>query len=399
MPLLTRIYGPEAFGLLGTFTAILSVTTIISALAYPLAIVLPRDDLEAIGLIRLCFLVSFLVTVVFACLLWMFGGFFVVALGIQPISGYLFLIPLAMVASAWWQIVYHWLIRKKRFTVIVKANIAQSLILNLAKTAAGQFNPIGAMLISITVVGIALHASLLSVGTTFRRIKIAGLDAHKVPLTLRAIAYRYYSFPLYRAPQNLVNSASQGVPIIMLAGLYGPEAAGFYTLGRMVMGVPSDIAGKAINDVFYPKANEAALQGDSLAKQITQATLALFAVGLVPFGIVAIFGPTLFLIAFGVEWVTAGEYARWLAFFFLFNFSNKAAVAVVPILKLHKGFFVYEVFSTGLKIISLAIGFYWFNSDITAVALFSLCGAFAYLFMSIWIIRSAYIRKEAEETG
>ena len=41
-PIITRIYGPEAFGLLGTFMAILAVLTPVAALTYPIAIVLPR---------------------------------------------------------------------------------------------------------------------------------------------------------------------------------------------------------------------------------------------------------------------------------------------------------------------------------------------------------------------
>jgi O-antigen/teichoic acid export membrane protein len=43
-PLITRLYGPEAFGLLGTFVAILGIVTPLAALTYPIAIVLPKSD-------------------------------------------------------------------------------------------------------------------------------------------------------------------------------------------------------------------------------------------------------------------------------------------------------------------------------------------------------------------
>ncbi|MBO1928615.1 hypothetical protein J4731_01440 [Providencia rettgeri] len=43
-PIITRLYGPEVFGILGTFTAILTVITPIAALTYPIAIVLPKSD-------------------------------------------------------------------------------------------------------------------------------------------------------------------------------------------------------------------------------------------------------------------------------------------------------------------------------------------------------------------
>ena len=52
-PIITRMYGPDAFGLLGTFIAFLGVLTPIAALSYPLAIVLPSSDREAKDLLVL----------------------------------------------------------------------------------------------------------------------------------------------------------------------------------------------------------------------------------------------------------------------------------------------------------------------------------------------------------
>lgn len=52
-PIITRLYGPEAFGLLGTFSAILAVLTPMAALTYPIAIVLPKDHADAKGLAKL----------------------------------------------------------------------------------------------------------------------------------------------------------------------------------------------------------------------------------------------------------------------------------------------------------------------------------------------------------
>jgi len=100
-PLITRIYGPEAFGLLGTFLAILAVAAPIAALAYPIAIVLPKDDRDALGLVRLSVILSCgiagLATALFA-----FGGDWLTAtLGAESVAGYLFLIPVSMLFAAW----------------------------------------------------------------------------------------------------------------------------------------------------------------------------------------------------------------------------------------------------------------------------------------------------------
>ncbi|MDD9206123.1 oligosaccharide flippase family protein, partial [Georgenia sp. 10Sc9-8] len=52
-PVLTRLYGPELFGVLGAFAAALAVMAPVATLGYQVAIVLPRDDAEASAFARI----------------------------------------------------------------------------------------------------------------------------------------------------------------------------------------------------------------------------------------------------------------------------------------------------------------------------------------------------------
>jgi len=65
-PAITRLYGPEAFGLLGTFTATLAIVTPIAALTYPIAIVLPKKDDDARGIAKLSVLLAFFISLAVA---------------------------------------------------------------------------------------------------------------------------------------------------------------------------------------------------------------------------------------------------------------------------------------------------------------------------------------------
>lgn len=398
-PLITRIYGPAAFGLLGAFTAMVEVAIPLAALAYPIAIVLPREDRDALGLARLSVFLSLGVALLAAVMLWVGGEQLVAVFDADSVADFLLLIPLAMLFAAWMQIAQQWLIRKKEYGVIARSAIAQSLILNTAKAGIGWLHPVAAALIVITTLGYASHAALLFIGARLRyQSRASGLPKGSAT-SLAQLARRHRDFPLYRAPQNVINAASQSLPVLMLAAFFGPAAAGFYTLGRIVMGVPSTLVGKAVNDVFYPRITEAAHNGENLVSHIVRATGALFAVGIVPFGLVVLFGPWLFSFVFGSEWATAGEYARWLALFFLFNFVNKPCVAAVPVLDIQRGLLVYEFFSTGGKVVGLAVGFYWFGSDVWAVALFSVIGVVAYSAMMLWILSHALRWKADAETS
>ena len=114
-PIITRLYGPEAFGILGTFMAIVAVITPIAALSYPIAIVLPKEDSDARGIARLSAYIALGVATLTALLLLAFGNQIVNLLQVQEVSSYIWLLPLVILFAAWLQINQQWVIRKKHF--------------------------------------------------------------------------------------------------------------------------------------------------------------------------------------------------------------------------------------------------------------------------------------------
>lgn len=398
-PVITRLYGPEAFGILGTFMAILAVMTPIAALNYPIASVLQRRDEDALGVLKLSAGISLGLTSILMIGAWFVGESAMVLLGAEAIGNFIYLLPLAMLFAAWMQMAQQWLIRKKAFGVVARSAVAHSLILNIAKAVGGLVHPVGAVLITLATLGNAFHAMLMLIGirrkTVFEKWKPEDGQAP----TVRELAIRHRDFPLYRMPQDLINAGSQSLPIFMLAGFFGPAAAGYYTLTKSVMGMPSALIGKSVYDVFYPRITAAARQGEDVVLLIVKATAGLLVIGILPFGIIIAFGPWLFAFVFGPDWMPAGEYARWLALFFFFNFINKPSVAAVPVIGIQRGLLVYEVLSTSAKVAGFAFGVYIVGDDVWAVAAFSLIGVFAYSAMILWILKAAKNRKWHEKTG
>lgn len=381
-PLVTRIYGPEVFGVLGTFVAILMFLVPLATMTYPLAIVLPRSDYEAAGLLRLSVYLSFGTTTLITGFFWAKSDWFVETLGIQEVEPYTFILPLSLLFFVWVDIAQQWLIRKNKFSLIARAALVHSFLLNIAKVMLGVWYPFTLVLIGLTTAGYIVHAFLLGFGAYHVFSKCLSCQH----ISLISVAKKYAAFPLYRAPQVFINAASQSMPIILLTALFELESAGWYTLGRMVMGMPSMLLGKSVSDVLYPDLAEASRKGKNLRKLIVKTTFGLVLVGIIPFSIVIFYGPALFAEVFGEEWRMAGEYARWLAFFFFFNFINKPSVSAVAVLGVERGLFVYEIISTATKAISIFVGYYWFNSDLIAVSLFALTGAFAYIVLICWVI-------------
>ena len=373
-PIITRLYGPEAFGLLGIFMAILAVLTPMAALTYPIAIVLPKEDAEAKGLAKLSMMLAFGLSVIALALILTWGDALAQLLGAVSISQYLWLIPFAMLFAALHQVLEQWLIRHKQFKLTARVAVLQSLILNCSKAGAGVWYPLAVVLILLQTLTSGLHSFLLWMG--LRSAGQHGLNTEHQTCKLRALAHKYRDFPMFRAPEVTINAASQGLPVLMLAAFFGPASAGFYTLGRTIMSIPAGLIGKSVGDVFYPRISEAANNGEPLYPLVKKATLLLTAVGVVPFGVVMVLGPWLFTFVFGAEWTMAGEFARWLAAWMFVGFVNNPSVKAIPILKAQGFQLAFAIVTIILRTGALAAAYYVYKSDLVAVIAFSLLGAF-----------------------
>lgn len=390
-PLITRIYGPNEFGLLGVFLAMVSIISPIAALTYPTAIVLPKEENEAKGLIRLSLYTAGIFSLITALTLVFFKNTIVSMFQISSISNFLYLLPFLIMSSSLSQVTEQWMIRTKRFKLIGKVTFLSSLIMNISKVGLGWFHPIAAVLVVISVLGNTLHAFMLLIGdnlNNLRNILQWNKDKNsKIPL--KALAKKYIDFPVYRAPQVLLNAVSQSIPVLFLSIFFSPASAGFYSLSKTVLAMPIGFLGKSIGDVFYPRIAEAANDGENIKDIITRVTFWLILIGIFPFGVIIIFGPSLFSIVFGENWIQAGEYARWLSLWLFFMFINRPSVIAIPILRLQGAFLIFEIISVLIKVLALYIGFFMFRDDIIAVALYSIAGVLTYIYLILWVIRSS----------
>lgn len=374
-PIITRLYGPEAYGLMGTFTAIISIITPVAALTFPIAIVLPKHDREAKGLIQLSVLASIALSIIIGLFLLVFHQPIISLFNLEDIADYLYLIPLVVLCAGFLQVIEQWLIRTRQFGISAKVTFLQAIIVNGGKVGVGFFNPVASVLIMFSAITEGLKAILMLFLTRKLNSKLIFRSIGKEKISIKYLVNKYKDFPLYRAPEVSLNALSGSLPILLLTFFFGPASAGFYSIGKTVLNIPSQLIGKSVGDVFYPRISEAANKGENLTHLIRKATLALGAVGFIPYGIVIIFGPWLFGIVFGEEWVTAGEYARWIALWSFFGFMNQPSVKALPVLSAQSFQLKYTIFMLITRVLVLALGFYVFSSDVIAVALFGVSGA------------------------
>ncbi|MDM8101200.1 MULTISPECIES: lipopolysaccharide biosynthesis protein [Oceanobacillus] len=373
-PIITRLYGPEAFGVMGTFNAMINIIGPVAALTYPIAIVLPKSDYNAKNLIRLSLIITGTISLISLIIIFLFNEQIVNIFNLKEISSFLYLIPFVIIFAGLVQVSEQWLIRTKQFKINAKVTFWQSVIINGGKAGIGLFYPFASVLVILTFLANGLRAAMMIFFSRRSSYKDETIEKEEKK-TSKQLAKEYYDFPTYRAPEVFLNAISNGLPVLMLTSFFGVAAAGFYTIGRTILSLPSQLIGKAVGDVFYPRIAEAAKKGENVTALIKKATLALGGVCILPFSIVILFGPTLYSFVFGSDWVIAGEYARWIALWSFFGLMNRPSVRALPVLNAQRFHLIYTIIMLVTRLGALTIGYVVFSSDLVAVALFGIVGA------------------------
>lgn len=299
-PVITRLYGPEAYGLMGVFMAVVGIIAPIAALTYPIAIVLPKSDRDAKGLMRISMIISIIIAIIFAVFIILFEQQIAALLGLESISSYLVLLPIVIIFSCFLQVTENWLIRTKQYRVTAKVSFFHALILQGSMALGGLLQPVATVLIVFSALSSGLKAGMMNLFAKRSNLKQIKEAKHSHE-DLLILAKNFKDFPKYRAPQVFINAISQSLPVLLLASFFGPASAGFYSIARTVLNIPVQLIGKSVGDVFYPRITEASNNKENLTLLIKKATLAMSIVGILPFGVVIMFGPWLFSFVFGEE--------------------------------------------------------------------------------------------------
>lgn len=303
-PILTRLYTPAEFGLLGVFNGILVIIAVVSAMRYELAIPIAKDDVEASNTVVLSILMALLTSLLISLSIPVFGAKAAKLLHSHEILGYLWLLPLGVLLISAYRIFSYWAIRRKLFSLVAKTKIKQSIALVIVQLTGYKFG--AAALIGGQIAGQAAGGVSLS-----RIAKDDGVFTHVSWQGIKSAARRYRRYPIFDTWQALFNSMSVQAPPILFAAFFGLQSAGQYSIAQRVLTVPLSLIGTAVANVFIANAAEAHKDG-SLGPLITNLHKHLAYVAMPPALILAIVGPDLFAAVLGENWREAGSMARWM---------------------------------------------------------------------------------------
>lgn len=352
IPIVTRIYSPEDFGILALFSAFVVMLVPFASLKYSTAIPLPKTDAIAINVLALCLLITIVFSIIIGIQLLLFSEIILAWFNATELAKWWWLIILAVIGSATYETLSLWSIRKKQYKAIAKTQFIQSLIGNSAKIFLG--------LAGLKPFGLIFGQFLAQSSGTNYLIKnsIVTLKKNYSSISLKRIkmvAINYREFAYFRFPSQFLLSISAQAPILITATIFSKEATGQFSLAMLAVAIPTGLVSNAVANAFYAEIASIGKRDPSKIKKLTiNVQKKLFLIGIPLTIFVMLIAKPIFILIFGKEWSDAGQYAGILAPFILLQFTSKPLIQVLNILGSQLIFLIINI----IRILGLAIIFY-----------------------------------------
>jgi len=381
-PVLSRLFTPEDFGILGVFTALLGFLTIYATLRYTRAILLPKHLEFSAALFWLSTYALLFTTVTITIVIAFAKQSIVNVLNTPQLETLIFLIIPAMFLAGLYDILEYWSAKNSNYKELSISHISRNsgtLVSQVSLGFAG-FGP-GGLIIGL-IVGKFLSATIL-----FYQVVKNQFDLFKKSAKTKYLFYvakRYKNFPVYSLPSNLMSKGSGSAVPILFSALFSPHVAGLYWFTRRLISIATDSLGKSVRQVFAQEASSLVNQKKNVYQLYLKNTLGLTALGVLPVLIITLFAPPLFEIVFGVEWREAGILAQWMVVMGFVEFISHPSTELIYILNYQKWQFYFQIVVSFFRIGSILYGSF-IGDYYLAIVLLSLSVIILYLGQIIFI--------------
>jgi O-antigen/teichoic acid export membrane protein len=228
--------------------------------------------------------------------------------------------------------------------------------------------------------GIQAAASFDATKSVFRRFDLR---------SMRAIGRQYADFPKLNAPAGFIFSLGQNLPVLLFGVMFSPAVAGFYAMAHRLSQVPVKIVAMSTRRVFLQKAAAVNKRGNSLRKAYVLTSGGLALLGVLPFGLLWLYGQPLLSLILGERWFDAGRYveimAPWL--FMLLVVSPSPSVFVV--LRKQNYWLITQIVMTCLRLSAFGLAFLLASSaewTLKAFVVATVCGNLGTIGLVLFLI-------------
>ena len=369
-PLLTRLYTPEDFGLLAVYGSILAFASVVSCLNYEQAIPLCEDENSALNIAILCFILVITSGLVTCFIIYFWGALISQILEVQRLIDYLWLLPLGILLTGFYNILNYWGLRTKQFRDISLTKFCQATTTLIVQLVGFKYG--ATALLAGQLTGQTLANSILTIKIITKK------DLSKFNFSMMMVGFSRYRFlSLGGTCSSLVNTAGHQLPPLVFASFFSAATVGSYALAFRLLTLPASLVGAAFSQVFLSHGVDSQRTGN-LNILYAKVQNSLFQLGLSPAIAIIFIAPELFSFIFGEIWREAGIYSQWLSLSAFLGFVVSPLSNIFTILERQALGLTLQLFLLMLRFSGLLIGAYG-GDPFSAVKYYSIGSAIGYI--------------------
>jgi O-antigen/teichoic acid export membrane protein len=383
--ILTRLFSTELFGIYILFSSATLIIKPLATLQYEFAIVLPKKDTDAINLVGFSFIILVSYCLLLLIIIFFFNKNIADFFNITELANFIYLLPLSVFLFGGVSIFDYWNNRTNMFKNISKGLLTKSAVMSSSQIAVGfsSFNSLG--LIPGMLMGQFLQLLFLIKASAKSMVHLTKEISLKRMLFL---AKRYKDIPVFNTIINLTNNLSNELPVLLITKYFGLASSGIYGLAIKFTRAPVGIFQQSINQVFFNKASKIYNDDGNLHALVLKTAKHLLFIS--SFLFIPLFIVSFYLdIIFGENWTDVGLYSRILIPWLFFSFLSNPITPLILILNKQKTMVVFDAFLLVFRFLALFSGYYFYNSIVIALILFSGIGMLFNILIFIYLLKTS----------
>ncbi|MHA7175541.1 oligosaccharide flippase family protein [Arthrobacter sp. Sr24] len=303
-PVLSRLYSPEAYGLFSLYSALVATFSVVAALRYDIAIMLPKHDADAKVLKRGATRLILAVSITASLVCGIAAPLIADSLGNPELAPWLWLVGLSVFTLAEISALTYWLNRRSDYKAIGINRVLQSGGTALAQLglAIGKLGGVGG-LIAGSIIG--QTAALLTLRHKGRDVRTGLEDSVE---TTRSLFSRYRRMPLLNGPNALVDAIRINGISLLIAVVYSGALLGQFYMAWKLLQIPLGLINGALSQVFFQRLS--VMERGSMYSFAKSSVIRSAILGILPFALIYLLSPWALPVILGSQWVDAGLIAR-----------------------------------------------------------------------------------------
>lgn len=388
-PVLTRIYSPEQFGVLGMYMAVISILSLIATLRYEIAIPLVKTDEEAANMLAVCGISLVFTSIIISLLL-----LFITAVpdclqsSVGELWAYRAMIPIGVFAIGAYQVGVYYATHKQSFKALSQTKVYQGYGGPISQIILGLLGANVWGLIIGFVIGQSMGLSMLFkrlIGSPSELIKAISMN------NIKALAWRFRNFPLVSSFAALISTlGGENILLIAIPIIYNSTTVtGFIFLINRIVGRPLLMISTSILQVYLGDVSKTRNSDPkAMRKRFLNMVSFQFLIVSSWLFIINISAKYIIPLAFGAKWTDCVPYIYVLSIAYLPQMTMHAVIHTLQVLEKQKLSAIWDI----SRLIAVMGGFFYsfmFDLEVMqALILYSVIQAISHIVLFLLMYKS-----------